>query len=166
MFCAFIGCLKFVNWVNIKMGNQENKIKHLELIESIIERMAKNCFQLKAWSMTLVTVVGALSSKESDKRFILLAFIPIIVFWLLDAYYLQQERRYKALYRIVCQKKEADIDFNLNTRGIKYTEYESKRICFFYCLISTSVSLFYGVLTFTLILLVLVIFKGWCPWFN
>ncbi len=147
------------------MEKQENKIKHLEMIESIIERMAKNSFQLKAWAMTLVTVVGALGAKETDKRFMLLAFVPIIGFWLLDAFYVQQERRYKALYRSVCEKKEDDIDFNLNTRNITFTSDEAKRICFFNCLKSTSVSPFYGVLTVTLILLV-VILKGWIPWLQ
>ena len=147
------------------MEKQENKIKHLEMIESIIERMAKNSFQLKAWAMTLVTIVGALSAKEADKRFMLLSFVPIIGFWLLDAFYLQQERRYKALYRSVCEKKEEDIDFNLNTRIITFTSDEAKRIRFFNCLKSTSVSLFYGVLTITIILLVLII-KGWIPWIQ
>ena len=85
------------------MEKQENKIKHLEMIENIIERMAKNSFQLKAWAMTLVTVVGALGAKEADKRFMLLAFVPIIGFWLLDAFYVQQERRYKAHGTILLQ---------------------------------------------------------------
>jgi len=31
----------------------QNKIKHLEMIEAVIERMAKNSFQLKGWAMTL-----------------------------------------------------------------------------------------------------------------
>lgn len=35
----------------------ENKIKHLEMIEHIIERMAKNSFQLKTWTMTLVAAI-------------------------------------------------------------------------------------------------------------
>lgn len=147
------------------MEKQENKIKHLEMVESIIERMAKNSFQLKAWAMTLVTVVGALGAKEADKRFMLLAFVPIIGFWLLDAFYVQQERRYKALYRSVCEKKEEEIDFNLNTRSITFTSDEAKRICFFNCLKSTSVSLFYGVLTVTMLLLVAVL-KGWIPWLK
>ena len=147
------------------MEKQENKIKHLEMVENIIERMSKNSFQLKAWAMTLVTVVGALGAKEADKRFMLLAFVPIIGFWLLDAFYVQQERRYKALYRSVCEKKEEDIDFNLNTRNITFTSDEAKRICFFNCLRSTSVSLFYGVLTVTLIVLVAIL-KGWISWLQ
>ena len=120
----------------------ENKIKHLEMVEAIIERMAKNCFQLKGWAMTLVAIVGSLAAKDTDKRFIILAFIPIIVFWLLDAYYLQQERRYKALYREIAEKKEEEIDFNLNTRKVRYLDEEAKRICFCKCIFSLSELLF------------------------
>ena len=147
------------------MNKQENKIKHLEMIESIIERMAKNSFQMKAWAITLVTVVGALGAKEADKRFMLLAFVPIISFWLLDAFYVQQERRYKALYRSVCEKKEEEIDFILNTKSVTFTSDEAKRICFINCFKSTSVSLFYGTLTVTMVLLVAIL-KGWIPLFK
>lgn len=145
------------------MINQGNKIKHLEIIENIIERMAKNSFQLKAWAMTLVTVVGALGAKEADKRFMLLGFVPIIGFWIMDAFYVQQERRYRALYRIVCEKKEEEIDFKLDTKTIDYTQDEIKSIKFFNCFKSTSTSIFYGVLTVTLWLLVAVL-KGWISW--
>jgi flagellar biosynthesis/type III secretory pathway M-ring protein FliF/YscJ len=138
----------------------ENKIKHLEMIENVIERMAKNSFQLKGWAMTLVAIVGALGAKDADKRFIILAFIPIIVFWLLDSMYLQTERRYKALYREVTEKKEEEIDFNLNTRNVEYTEREAKDICFCKCLFSFSEILFYGALAVAFIALV-VILKVW-----
>ena len=48
----------------------EKKIKHLEMIERVIERMARNSFQLKAWAMALVALVGALAAKDADKRFL------------------------------------------------------------------------------------------------
>lgn len=134
-----------------------NKIKHLEMVEAIIERMAKNCFQLKGWAMTLVAIVGSLAAKDSDKRFIILAFIPIIVFWLLDAYYLQQERRYKALYRETAEKKEEEIDFNLNTRKVRCLDDEVKRIFFRKCIFSLSELLFYGALFLSLLVLVIVL---------
>lgn len=135
----------------------ENKIEHLKMIESIIERMAKNSFQLKGWAMTLVTLVGALSANDADKRFIILAFIPIIVFWLLDSFYLQQERRYKALYRETTEMNEKDINFNLNTRLVKYTNDEAKRICFCRCMFSFCEVLFYGALTGTLLILIIIL---------
>ncbi len=46
----------------------EKKIKHLEMIESIIERMGNNSFQLKGWTVTLVTIIGALSAKEDTRQ--------------------------------------------------------------------------------------------------
>lgn len=135
----------------------QNKIKHLEMIEHIIERMARNCFQLKGWAMTLVAAVGALAAKDSDKRFMILAFIPVLVFWLLDSFYLQQERRYKALYRETAEKEDSQIDFNLDTSKVLYRDEESKRICFCKCLFSFSELLFYGALTGAMLALFLVL---------
>ncbi len=135
----------------------ENKIEHLKMIESIIERMAKNSFQLKGWAMTLVTLVGASSANDADKRFIILAFIPIIVFWLLDSFYLQQERKYKALYRETTEKDEKDTSFNLNTRLVKYTNDEANRICFCRCMFSVCEVLFYGALTGALLVLIIIL---------
>ena len=102
----------------------EKKIKHLEMIEALIERMAKNCFQIKGWTITLVSLVGTFSTRDADKRFILLAFIPIIVFWYLDAYYLHLERRYRGLYREVSEKDEEEIDFNLDTSMVPFSPKE------------------------------------------
>ena len=38
----------------------EKKIKHIEMIENIIERMVKKAFQLKGWAMTLIALVGTI----------------------------------------------------------------------------------------------------------
>lgn len=91
----------------------ENKIKHLELIQGVINRMASNSFLLKGWAVTLVAGVFALVSQDTDKIFFLVAYIPIIVFWWLDAYYLLQERLYRSLYEKVRNTEENDIDFSL-----------------------------------------------------
>ncbi len=135
----------------------EKKIKHLEMIEAIIERMAKNSFQLKGWSMTLVALVGAFSSQGSDKRFMILAFIPIIGFWLLDAFYLQQERRYKQLYKNVAAKDEDKIDFNLDTSLVTGNARELERLCFCRCLFSKTVAVFYGTIAAAMIGLLVVL---------
>ena len=90
-----------------------NKIKHLEMIENLIERMAKNCFQLKAWTMALVALIGGLAAKDSERKFIIIAFIPIIVFWLLDTYYLRIERQYRMLYKTITAKYYDKIDFSM-----------------------------------------------------
>lgn len=135
----------------------EKKIKHIEMIEAIIERMAKNSFQLKGWSMTLIAIVGAISTQGSDKRFILLAFIPIIGFWILDSFYLQQERKYKQLYKNVIAKDEAQIDFCLDTSTATGTTEEMKRLCICSCLFSITELCFYPIIAAALIILVVVL---------
>ena len=42
----------------------EQKMKHLELIQEVIKRMANNSFLLKGWTVTLVTGILALASKD------------------------------------------------------------------------------------------------------
>ncbi len=56
------------------------KVKHLEVNESIIERIGNNSFQLKGWAVTLVSIIGVLAAKETDRKFFLLAFIPLVHF--------------------------------------------------------------------------------------
>lgn len=138
-----------------KMNNQacDKKIKHLEMIEAIIERMGSNSFKLKGWTVTLVSIIGALSVQGTDKRFFLLPFIPLIVFWVLDSYYLQLERKYRVLYRNVSELSEDDIDFNMNTKKIICNEQEASKICFCNCLFSWTEFPFYIVLAATVIIL-------------
>lgn len=91
----------------------ENKIKHLELIQGVISRMASNSFMLKGWTVTLVAGIFVLAGKDTDKLYFLVAYIPVIVFWGLDAYYLLQERLYRSLYDEVRHTDENNIDFSL-----------------------------------------------------
>lgn len=121
-----------------------NKIKHLEMIEAIIDRMARNSFQLKGWVMTLVATIVALAAQGPNQKFILFAFIPVIGFCGLDTFYLQQERRFKLLYKNVATKEETDIDFNLDTSKAVGTEKEIRKLCYCHCLGSPSIWLFYG----------------------
>lgn len=43
------------------------KVPHLEMIQGVINRMARNSFALKGWAVTLVAGIFALSSKNTDK---------------------------------------------------------------------------------------------------
>ena len=88
-----------------------NKMKHLEMIQDVIKRMASNSFMLKGWAVTLVAGIFALSSKDSNLLFSLISYIPIIIFWGLDSYYLMQERRFRALYDFI--RKQENTNFNM-----------------------------------------------------
>lgn len=73
----------------------EETLRELELIQGVIERQANNSFRIKGWTVTLVVV--ALIFRTNDFQ-LFGAFIPLVVFWGLDAYFLQQERQYRMLY--------------------------------------------------------------------
>lgn len=114
----------------------DKKIKHLELVQNIINRMASNSFLLKGWAVTLVAGIFALA----DKLYYLVAFIPVIVFWGLDAYYLLQERLYRALYDKVRNTAEENIDFSLSATT---REFKSDKNNYVNCLKSKTVLPFY-----------------------
>ena len=107
--------------------------------------------------MTLIALVGAISVQGSDKRFILLAFIPILGFGILDSFYLQQERKYKQLYKNVAEQDESQIDFNLDADKATGTAEEMARLCFCKCLFSIIELCFYPLIAVALIILVIVL---------
>ena len=57
------------------------------------------------------------------KKFISLVFILIIGFWLLDSFYLMQERKYRQLYKNIIEKDEEEIDFSLDTSKATRTNF-------------------------------------------
>ena len=74
-----------------------NKIAHLGFIQSIISRMGGNSFLLKGWSVTLVAAIFALSAEHANTKFVLLAYFPVILFWILDSFFLHQGTILEAL---------------------------------------------------------------------
>jgi len=78
-----------------------DRTTHLELLQHVISRMASNSFALKGWSVTVTAALLGLAAKDSNPRFAIIALYPALAFWGLDAYYLRQERRFRALYDAV-----------------------------------------------------------------
>ena len=76
----------------------ENKLKYLEFIQNIINRMSSNSFALKGWSVTLIAGIFALAAKDVNQVYFLIAYVPIVTFWGLDSYYLKEERIFRYLY--------------------------------------------------------------------
>lgn len=121
------------------MGN-ENKLKHLDMIQGIISRMASNSFALKGWTVTLIAGIFVLADKDTDKMYFLVTYIPVIVFWFLDSYYLLQERLFRALYGKVRKLSENEIDFDMD---ITRNEFKSEKNTFFSSLFSVTEVGFY-----------------------
>jgi hypothetical protein len=75
--------------------------KHLDLIASTIARLAHHSFLLKGWSTTLTAALVALALREDSTRLLAVPLVPAVVFWLLDGFYLAQERRFRRLHKTV-----------------------------------------------------------------
>jgi hypothetical protein len=124
------------------MESKENiknfMIKELEIIQGIINRMANNSFFIKGWVIVLVIVILLLKENKYQAS---ISFIPILVFWFLDAYFLRIERLYRRLYNWVKDNrlKTKDFLFDLNYKRFEKEEQSILRIMF-----SITLGLFYG----------------------
>ncbi len=89
-------------------------MKHLEFIQNVITRMNNNSFALRGWAVTLVA--GLLGVFVGIGRPLegLIGLVPLCLFWLLDGYFLRQERLYRAMYDVVRNKSDK-IDFSMNS---------------------------------------------------
>ena len=92
----------------------EPKLKHLEFIQGAITRLANNSFRMKGWAVFLVAALLVLLAREGCIEFAYIAFVPVIVFWGLDGYFLWQERLFRDLYNHVRELDEANIDFSMD----------------------------------------------------
>ena len=103
----------------------ENKQKHLEFIQGVINRMASNLFFLRGWTITLIAALFALFVKDANPDYIFVVYFPVIIFWILDGYFLSQERLFRALYTHVRKLDEKEIDFSMDTSEYKKDERNS-----------------------------------------
>lgn len=110
------------------------------MIQGVINRMASNSFMLKGWAVTLVAGIFALVGNDAEKIYYIIAYIPIIVFWGLDSFYLLQERLYRGLYEKVRILDNSDIDFSMKATK---AEFGSEVNNLFSCIISETELYFY-----------------------
>lgn len=130
----------------------EAKLKHLEMIQGVINRMAGNSFLLKGWSVILISALFALAAKDSNQFFLYLAYFPCIAFWSLDGYFLWQERMYRKLYQEISSIAPESINFDMNAAKFKNEVDSWFSVCF-----SVTLRLFHGVIFGVIVLIMLII---------
>jgi len=97
----------------------ESKLKHLEFIQSVVSRMNANSFLMKGWSITLVSALFALAAKDANLNYVLISYIVIPVFWVLDGFFISTERQYRDLYDEIRILDAEKIDFTMDARKFK-----------------------------------------------
>ncbi|WP_078890013.1 hypothetical protein [Streptomyces maremycinicus] len=76
----------------------QEEIKHLEFIQAIVARLGNGSFLIKGWTMTVAGVFFGISANNPGWKIAAAGSIPIAGFWLLDSYFLRQERLFRKLY--------------------------------------------------------------------
>ena len=122
------------------MNGTEKVVRHLEMIQTIIRRMAINSFILKGVSVVFVITAQVLfvslflsafqkDNLVPDGAFIVLLMAAgmvlflIIGFWILDGFFLHQERLFRHLYDAI--RKQEDTDFNMDISLYNHRPYSS-----------------------------------------
>ena len=97
------------------MNGQEKVIKHLEMTQGAINRLGGNSFLLKSWSMTaLVAAMVLMAGQDAPNPYLALALIvPIVGFWILDGYFLWQERLFRKVYDEIRQQDDTDFEMGI-----------------------------------------------------
>lgn len=71
---------------------------YLNILQSIINRMANNSSNCKTWCITIVSAIIIVIADKVKPNYMWIALFPIIMFLMLDAYYLGQERSFRQIY--------------------------------------------------------------------
>ncbi|TGK12950.1 hypothetical protein [Leptospira stimsonii] len=71
---------------------------HLALLQSIIQRMATNSSSSKAWCIAIVSAMLVIVGEKNKTNYLFLTYIPTLLFFSLDSYYLALERSFRNSY--------------------------------------------------------------------
>lgn len=98
------------------MNDREQVIKHLEITQGVVNRLASNSFSIKGWSMAILAAAILFIARSNNiySEYLILAFlVPIFGFWLLDGYFLWQERLFRGVYDDVRQQEKTDFKMDI-----------------------------------------------------
>ena len=96
------------------MNGTEKVVKHLEMAQAVINRLGRNSLLLKSWSMTILVAAMVLIARENlqNSYFVSALFLPIVGFWILDGYFLWQERLLRHVYDDI--REQTDTNFKMD----------------------------------------------------
>lgn len=130
--------------------------KELDMIQSCINRMAHNSFQIKGWAVTVNLAFVALAQKIDSLYVCIIVLVSIFVFWSLDAFFLQTEKKYRKMYEQV--RKDRLTGQDNDKYKLDPTLYNTKVPDLCKVMMSDTLAWFYGSFaTLTIIFLVVIL---------
>lgn len=119
----------------------EEKIAYLQMIQEPIGRMSTASAIFKGFAATIVAGVAALTYCEVNTWILALSFIPVLLFLMLDIYYLKLEKKYRYLYEQVRTNAHV-VDFSMKLTK----DNKAAKARLWDCIKSPSIWLFYPVM--------------------
>lgn len=100
----------------------EDVRQYLQMLQDIINRMAANSSNCKAWVITIFTAMAALMiGVEVMRQWIWIILFPIALFYFLDAYYLGLENDFRNLEASFIKKLRASEDCSTSVYDFNFT---------------------------------------------
>lgn len=88
--------------------DRSDQHKHMDYVQAVITRLANNSFLMKGWALTLSSALLGFAITEKHAGLALVAIVPATAFWVLDTYYLRQERAFRNMYADIAAKRLRD----------------------------------------------------------
>lgn len=133
-------------------------IEYLQMIQGAISRMSTSSAIFKGFSATIVAGISLISYSQQRASVILLSFIPVLVFAVLDTYYLRLERKMRYLYRLV-RTAEHPCDYDLEF-DVELKDYKEAKLRIRDLIKSPSIYIFYPVMILILAIVFVLKVKG------
>lgn len=77
---------------------------YLSILQAVINRMATNSSSCKTWCITLVSAIVVIIADKGKPQYVGISVVPIVLFVLLDSYYLSLEREFRTVYNDFVRK--------------------------------------------------------------
>ena len=98
----------------------DRRIKHLEMIQAVVARLGNNAFFIKGWTITIAGVFLGFAVNQDKWQLAVASAAPTLLFWILDASFLRNERLFRDLYDRV---RKGEIEpFFMGATSPKYIE--------------------------------------------
>jgi hypothetical protein len=118
-----------------------DRVKHLEMIQAVITRLASEAALSKGWALTVSSGLFGFAAHSLSPWVAAVGILLVLAFWWLSAYYLRAERQYRSLFDRVRKCDETVEIFCMDARGERGASWR-KILC------SPTLGIFYGVIVF------------------
>lgn len=94
----------------------EEQIKHLEMIQAVVARLANEAALIRGWALTVSAAFFGFAAESLSWPVAAVGMLPVIAFWGLNVYYLRAERQYRQLFDRVRNHDQAVEPFSMYAR--------------------------------------------------